>query len=121
MFHSLNIELTFSSLSPNLVILLVVAGQTTDVLAKIDDFLAKAGTSKSHLLTASIWLKDISTDFEPMNAVCNEWLDPLNKPVRATVEANVSGPQILVEIQVTAATKELTWQQYKLDLYLNTG
>lgn len=83
-----------------------IRGQTKKVLAKVDDLLSQAGTSKSNLLTASIWLKDISTDFKPMNEVWCEWLDPENKPVRATVQAPMARPQILVEIQVTAAKYE---------------
>eukprot|EP00584_Thalassiosira_punctigera_P006370 CAMPEP_0172532862 /NCGR_PEP_ID=MMETSP1067-20121228/5761_1 /TAXON_ID=265564 ORGANISM="Thalassiosira punctigera, Strain Tpunct2005C2" /NCGR_SAMPLE_ID=MMETSP1067 /ASSEMBLY_ACC=CAM_ASM_000444 /LENGTH=117 /DNA_ID=CAMNT_0013317421 /DNA_START=232 /DNA_END=585 /DNA_ORIENTATION=+ len=82
-----------------------IAGQTTNVLAKVDDLLSRAGTSKSNLLTASIWLKDINRDFLGMNGVWNEWVDPGNKPVRATVEAALARPQLLVEVQVTAATE----------------
>jgi enamine deaminase RidA (YjgF/YER057c/UK114 family) len=80
--------------------------QTRNVLTKVDNLLKQAGTSKSNLLTASIWLKDISSDFKPMNEVWNDWLDPENKPVRATVESPMARPQILVEIQVTAATND---------------
>ena len=80
-----------------------VTGQTENTLAKVDDLLAQANTSKSKILTASIWLKDIGRDFASMNAVWNKWVDPNNKPVRATVEANLAREQLLVEIQVTAA------------------
>jgi enamine deaminase RidA (YjgF/YER057c/UK114 family) len=79
-----------------------IKGQTENVLAKVDDLLNQAGTSKSDLLTANIWLKEIDSDFKAMNAVWNDWLDPDNKPVRATVEARMARPEILVEIQVTA-------------------
>ena len=77
--------------------------QTENTLKKVDDLLAQAGTSKSNLLTASIWLKDINRDFKGMNDVWNAWLDPDNKPVRATVEANLAREVLLVEVQVTAA------------------
>ena len=80
-----------------------IGGQTANVLKKVDDLLAQAGTSKSNLLTASIWLKDIGRDFKEMNAAWNAWVDPDNKPVRATVEANLAREQLLVEVQVTAA------------------
>ena len=70
---------------------------------RCDDLLKDAGTSKSNLLTASIWLKDIKRDFKDMNEVWNGWLDPNNKPVRATVEANLARDVLLVEVQVTAA------------------
>mmetsp|Transcript_22102 Transcript_22102/g.28598 ORF Transcript_22102/g.28598 Transcript_22102/m.28598 type:complete len:118 (+) Transcript_22102:157-510(+) len=80
-----------------------VEGQTKAILAKIDEKLAAAGTDKSKLLNASIWLKDISKDFKAMNKIWCEWVDPNNKPVRATVEANLALPSILVEIQIIAA------------------
>jgi len=80
-----------------------IKGQTLNTLKKVDDLLKDAGTSKSNLLTASIWLKDIKRDFKDMNEVWNGWLDPNNKPVRATVEANLARDVLLVEVQVTAA------------------
>ena len=73
--------------------------QTQNTLKKVDDLLAQAGTSKSNILTASIWLKDINRDFKGMNDVWNAWLDPENKPVRATVEANLARDILLVEVQ----------------------
>jgi len=57
------------------------------------------------LISASIWLKDINADFSKMNSAWEEWLDPQNKPVRATVQADMASPAILVEIQVVAAHK----------------
>ena len=72
----------------------------------MDSLLEQAGTSKSNLLTAQIWLKDINRDFKGMNEVWNAWLDPENKPVRATVESQMARPQILVEVQVTAAVDQ---------------
>ena len=80
-----------------------IKGQTRNVLAKVDDLLARGGASKSSMLSASIWLKDISRDFRGMNEVWNEWVDPDNKPVRAAVEAKLAREQLLVEVQVTAA------------------
>lgn len=79
-----------------------VAGQTRQILAEIDSYLAKAGTDKSKLLTANVWLKDIN-DFAAFNAAWSEWSDKENLPVRATVEAKLADPKILVEIMVTAA------------------
>ena len=70
---------------------------------QVDALLKEAGTSKSHALSATIWLKDINRDFKGMNEVWNAWVDPENKPVRATVEAAMARPVLLVEIQVTAA------------------
>jgi enamine deaminase RidA (YjgF/YER057c/UK114 family) len=80
-----------------------IEGQTKDILSKIDSLLQEAGTDKSKLLSASVWVKDIQKDFQGMNGVWNQWLDPNNKPVRATVEANLATSDILVEIQVIAA------------------
>jgi len=80
-----------------------VVGQTKNILAKVDKYLQEAGTDKSKLLTSAIWLKDIDRDFTAMNEVWNSWIDPNNKPVRATTEASLASPKMLVEIQVTAA------------------
>ena len=77
--------------------------QTQATLDKVDALLKEAGTSKSHALSATIWLKDINRDFTAMNEVWNAWVDPENKPVRATVEAAMARDVLLVEIQVTAA------------------
>lgn len=76
--------------------------QTSAVLAKIDRFLARAGTDKSKLLTAQIWLRDIA-DFDLMNAVWDKWVDPANPPARATVESRLAGDGYRVEIMVVAA------------------
>ena len=80
-----------------------VAGQTKAILERIDRLLAQAGTDKTHILTANVWLKDIAADFEAMNEVWTSWIDPDNKPVRATVQATLCSPEMLVEIQITAA------------------
>jgi enamine deaminase RidA (YjgF/YER057c/UK114 family) len=76
--------------------------QTRDILAKIDGFLAKAGTDKTKVLSAVIWLRDIA-DFEKMNASWDAWIDKSAMPVRATVEARLAGDDYRVEIMVTAA------------------
>mmetsp|Transcript_8196 Transcript_8196/g.15881 ORF Transcript_8196/g.15881 Transcript_8196/m.15881 type:complete len:137 (+) Transcript_8196:244-654(+) len=80
-----------------------VAGQTKAILNRIDGLLAQAGTDKKHLLTANIWLKDIASDFDAMNEQWIAWVDPENKPVRATVQSTLCSPVMLVEIQVTAS------------------
>lgn len=79
-----------------------VKAQTRDILAQIDALLAQAGTSKAKLITTSIWLRDIAS-FGAMNEVWDAWVDPDNLPVRATVEARLALPELLVEIQVTAS------------------
>ncbi len=80
-----------------------ITGQTKQVLDKIDAALAEAGTDRSRLLTAQIWLRDAQADFEPMNAVWNSWVVPGSPPARATWEARTSEPDIRIEIMVTAA------------------
>jgi enamine deaminase RidA (YjgF/YER057c/UK114 family) len=79
-----------------------VKGQTEDVLKKIDKLLAQGGTNKSRLLTATIYLPDMR-NFQTMNAVWDGWVDTANTPARATVGAALANPELLVEIQVTAA------------------
>jgi enamine deaminase RidA (YjgF/YER057c/UK114 family) len=79
-----------------------VADQTAAILARIDGLLAEAGTDKSKLLTASIWLSDIKT-FDEMNGVWDKWISPGNAPARATVEAKLAAPHFTVEIAVSAA------------------
>ncbi len=79
-----------------------VADQTRDILARIDELLAEAGSDKSKILTATIWLTDIGT-FAEMNGVWDAWVSPGNTPARACVEAKLAAPEFTVEIMVTAA------------------
>ena len=79
-----------------------VREQTAEVLDQIDATLKKAGTDKTRILTANIWLSDIST-FSEMNAVWDAWVVPGRTPARATVEAKLAAPEYKVEIMVTAA------------------
>ena len=79
-----------------------IEGQTQQVLAKIDGLLAKAGTSKSKIVSANVWVTDVRNR-EGMNAVWTKWIDPKNLPARATVEAKLADSRMLVEIMVTCA------------------
>ncbi len=79
-----------------------VTEQTKDTLARIDDLLAKAGTNKSNILSATIWLSDIN-DFSEMNAVWDAWVSSGDQPARACVESKLAAPQFNVEIAVIAA------------------
>ena len=79
-----------------------VGQQTREILRKIDELLAAAGTDNSKLLSATIWLSDMRY-FNDMNAVWDAWVSPGNTPARATVEAKLAAPQYTVEIMVTAA------------------
>ena len=79
-----------------------VKGQTKEVLDEIDRLLAKCGSHKSKVLTATIWVTDIRNR-APMNEVWTAWVDPRNMPARACVEAKLADPAALVEIMVVAA------------------
>jgi enamine deaminase RidA (YjgF/YER057c/UK114 family) len=79
-----------------------VQAQTRGIVARIDELLAQAGTDKSKLLSATVWLVDIST-WSQMNEVWDAWVDPANTPARAAVESKLAAPQYLVEIGVVAA------------------
>jgi enamine deaminase RidA (YjgF/YER057c/UK114 family) len=79
-----------------------VTEQAQRILARIDAALTEAGTDKSHLLSAQIWLADIGT-FDEMNAVWEAWIDPEQPPARATVESRLAGPEYLIEIAAVAA------------------
>ena len=79
-----------------------VKGQTEQVLKKIDDLLKAAGTDKSKLLSANIWITDMAK-FAEMNAVWDAWVSPGHTPARATVEAKLAAPGYHVEIMVVAA------------------
>jgi enamine deaminase RidA (YjgF/YER057c/UK114 family) len=79
-----------------------VAGQTRQVLEKIDALLQQAGTDKTRLLSANVWLADISS-FAEMNSAWEAWVSPGNTPARATVQSTLAGPQYKVEIMVVAA------------------
>ena len=80
-----------------------VQEQTRSTLARIDALLEEAGTSREHLLTATIYLRDIDNHFALMNEVWNAWVPTGHAPARACVEAHMARPALLVEISVTAA------------------
>src|SRR5712672_391380 len=79
-----------------------VTEQTQEILSIIDSHLAKAGSDKSKLLSANIYITDMKT-FQEMNAVWDGWVSAGNTPARATVEAKLATPQYNVEIMVVAA------------------
>jgi enamine deaminase RidA (YjgF/YER057c/UK114 family) len=79
-----------------------ITGQTQQVLAAIDSFLKEAGTDKSKLLQAQIWLTYLA-NYTAINAVWNDWVDPRNPPARACVRSEFVRPEILIEIMVTAS------------------
>lgn len=81
-----------------------IRGQTRQILTRIDELLAKAGTDKSRILMAQIFLRDAEHDFAGMNAAWEEWVPKESLPSRVTLEGRFTGNDILVEIIVQAAT-----------------
>ena len=79
-----------------------VTKQAQEILSIIDGHLAKAGSDKSKLLSATIYLSDMKT-FPEMNAVWDAWVSPGNTPARATVEVKLAAARYHIEIMVTAA------------------
>lgn len=79
------------------------AGQTQEILKRIDGLLQEAGSDKSRLLTAIIYLRHTS-DFDAMNTQWEAWMPAGCAPARTTVQAPCAGPNLLVEITITAAT-----------------
>lgn len=79
-----------------------ITSQTQQTLDNIDHFLADAGSNKSHILSVTIYLKDIEKDYQAMNTLWDAWIDPQNPPARTCVEAKMYSPDVLVEMTVTA-------------------
>ena len=80
-----------------------IRGQTRQLLAAIDRLLGEAGSDKTRILTAQIFLADMA-DFGAMNEVWDAWVPPEAKPCRATVQSCLARPEWRIEIVVTAAT-----------------
>lgn len=79
-----------------------IKGQSEQVLKQIDELLAAAGSDKSKLLFAQIFLADMA-DYGPFNEVWDAWIDPANPPARACIQSPLVKPEWKVEVQVTAA------------------
>ncbi len=77
--------------------------QTRETLASIDRLLAEAGSDKSRILSVTVYLKDIAADYAGMNAEWDAWVAAGASPARATLEARLYAPEVLVEMQVIAA------------------
>ncbi|GAB3475162.1 RidA family protein [Marinomonas epiphytica] len=78
--------------------------QTSTMLAKVEALLDQAGSDKEHILSATIYVRDMK-DFSAMNAVWDAWVPEGFAPARACVEARMARPELLVEISVVAAEK----------------
>lgn len=76
--------------------------QTQQVLDKVDALLAEAGSDKSKILSAQIWISSIG-HFAAMNEVWDAWVAENNAPARACIEARLASPDLLVEVGITAA------------------
>lgn len=81
-----------------------VKEQTSVILSKIEDLLNKYGSDKKHILSVTIYLRDIK-DFAEMNSVWDAWVEQGFEPARACVEARLARESLLVEMSVTAAVK----------------
>ncbi|WP_299850859.1 RidA family protein [uncultured Roseovarius sp.] len=79
-----------------------VENQTRDCLDNVDELLAEAGSDKSRILSATIWLADM-TDFDEMNAVWDAWVPKGLAPARACGEAKLALPEFAIEVMIVAA------------------
>lgn len=113
----LHVEKRFSeiAISGNLVHLagqlasdtsLDIRGQTKQTLEIIDRFLADAGTDKSHIMSVTIYLKDIEKDYAAFNEIWDLWVSDIQALPRTCIEAKLYSPQVLVELTVVAVKPE---------------
>lgn len=113
----LHVEKRFSeiAISGNLVHLagqlasdtsLDICGQTKQTLDIIDRFLADAGTDKSHIMSVTIYLKDIEKDYAAFNEIWDLWVSDIQALPRTCVEAKLYSPEVLVELTVVAVKPE---------------
>jgi enamine deaminase RidA (YjgF/YER057c/UK114 family) len=79
-----------------------ITGQTQDCLDKVETFLIEAGSSRDHILSVTIYIKDMA-NFAAMNEVWNAWVADHEKPVRACVQAHMAREAIEIEVCVIAA------------------
>ena len=83
-----------------------IQGQTRQTLEMIDGFLADAGTDKSHIMSVTIFIKDIEKDYAAMNEVWDAWCSDIQALPRTCVEAKMYKPEVLVEMTVVAVKPE---------------
>lgn len=76
--------------------------QTITTLEKVEELLEKAGSDKKHILSVTIYVRDMK-DFAAMNEVWDAWVEEGHQPTRACVEARMARPELLVEMSVVAA------------------
>ena len=80
-----------------------IHGQLKQVFARIEEHLQDVGSDKTRLLSVLVLLKDVERDFAAMNAAWEAWIPPGCAPARATWQATLAAPGILVEMIVSAA------------------
>ena len=97
----------FAGITPNPIVGDIKA-QTAQVLRRVDELLNLAGTDKSKLLSAQVWIADMRL-FEDHNSVWNEWVDPANPPVRACLTTDFWRPGMLVEVMVVGRAGKNSW------------
>ncbi len=81
-----------------------IGSQTENMLAKVDALLEQAGSDREHILSATVYIRDMK-DFAGMNAVWDAWVPEGHAPARACVEARMARPDLLVEVSIVAAPK----------------
>jgi len=81
-----------------------IGPQTKSMLAKVDALLEQAGSGREHILSATVYVRDMK-DFTGMNAVWDQWIPKGHAPARACVEARLARPDLLVEVSIIAARK----------------
>jgi len=81
-----------------------ISRQTTTMLEKVDDLLEQAGSDRKHILSATIYIKDMQY-FAAMNEVWDDWVIEGHSPARACVQAAMARPELLVEISVIAVLR----------------
>jgi len=79
-----------------------ITEQTRSMLEKVDELLAQAGSDKEHVLSATLYIKDMN-DFAQMNEVWDNWVPAGFAPARACVQAAMARDVLLVEVSVIAA------------------
>lgn len=79
-----------------------ITEQTITMLEEVDALLVQAGSSRQHLLSATIYLKDMA-DYDAMNLIWDAWVPSGHAPARACVQAAIAEPEYLVEVSVVAA------------------
>ncbi len=82
-----------------------ITDQTTEILGAIEKYLAETGSDKNHMLSATVWLSDMS-HYDEFNKVWDVWVPQGQAPSRACVEAKLVFPDFNVEVAVVAAVKE---------------